>query len=216
MTVKKDGVIVILSSPSGAGKTTLVKKISKRNKFKISISHTTRKPRVSERNGKDYFFINNDKFKQLIKQKKFLEYAKVFKNYYGSSRENVVADLKKGKNVIFDIDWQGTNQIKYKKLKYKIITVFILPPSKKELFNRLLKREKNDKKIANVRMKQFKSDIRHWKDYDFTVINDNVETCYKKIINFINFKLSISYSKLNGLNFVVLKLCLKTEFVKYH
>jgi guanylate kinase len=190
MTVKKDGVIVILSSPSGAGKTTLVKKISKRNKFKISISHTTRKPRVSERNGKDYFFINNDKFKQLIKQKKFLEYAKVFKNYYGSSRENVVADLKKGKNVIFDIDWQGTNQIKYKKLKYKIITVFILPPSKKELFNRLLKREKNDKKIANVRMKQFKSDIRHWKDYDFTVINDNVETCYKKIINFINFKLS--------------------------
>jgi guanylate kinase len=190
MTVKKDGVIVILSSPSGAGKTTLVKKISSRNKFKISVSHTTRKPRVSERNGKDYFFINNDKFKQLIKQKKFLEYAKVFKNYYGSSRENVVADLKKGKNVIFDIDWQGTNQIKYKKLKYKIITVFILPPSKKELFNRLLKREKNDKKIANVRMKQFKSDIRHWKDYDFTVINDNVETCYKKIINFINFKLS--------------------------
>ena len=190
MTVKKDGVIVILSSPSGAGKTTLVKKISKRNKFKISISHTTRKPRVSERNGKDYFFINNYKFKQLIKQKKFLEYAKVFKNYYGSSRENVVADLKKGKNVIFDIDWQGTNQIKYKKLKYKIITVFILPPSKKELFNRLLKREKNDKKIANVRMKQFRSDIRHWKDYDFTVINDKVETCYKKIINFINFKLS--------------------------
>ena len=93
-----------------------------------------------------------------------------------------MADLKKGKNVIFDIDWQGTNQIKYKKLKYKIITVFILPPSKKELFNRLLKREKNDKKIANVRMKQFRSDIRHWKDYDFTVINDKVETCYKKII----------------------------------
>ena len=186
MAEKKAGIIVILSSPSGAGKTTLVKKISKRKNYKISVSHTTRKPRVNERNGKDYYFINNTQFKKLIKEKKFLEYAKVFKNYYGSLRENVISKLSKGENVIFDIDWQGTKQIKNNKLNYKIITIFILPPSKKELFKRLLKREKKDKKIAIERMKQFKSDVRHWRDYDFTVVNDKIENCYKLIINFIN------------------------------
>ena len=186
MAEKKAGVIVILSSPSGAGKTTLVKKISKRKNYKISISYTTRKARINERNGKDYYFISNTQFKKLIKEKKFLEYAKVFKNYYGSLRENVITNLANGKNVIFDIDWQGTKQIKNNKLNYKIITIFILPPSKKELFKRLLKREKKDKKIANERMKQFKDDVKHWKDYDFTVINDKVENCYNLITNFIN------------------------------
>ncbi len=186
MAEKKAGVIVILSSPSGAGKTTLVKKISKRKNYKISISYTTRKARINERNGKDYYFINNTQFKKLIKEKKFLEYAKVFKNYYGSLREDVITNLANGKNVIFDIDWQGTKQIKNNKLNYKIITIFILPPSKKELFKRLLKREKKDKKIANERMKQFKDDVKHWKDYDFTVINDKVENCYNLITNFIN------------------------------
>ncbi len=193
------GVIVILSSPSGAGKTTLVKKISKRRKYKISISHTTRNPRLNEKNGRDYFFVNNNKFKKLIEDKKFLEYAKVFKNYYGSLRENVVKKLEKGENVIFDIDWQGTRQIKKKKLKYKIITIFILPPSKKELFKRLLKRDHKDKKIASERMKQFKNDVKHWNEYDFTVINDKLEKCYELIINFINSKTkspkSINYNK---------------------
>ncbi len=185
MAEKKAGMIVILSSPSGAGKTTLVRKISLRNNFKISISHTTRKPRVNEKNGRDYFFIKNKEFQSLIKKKKFLEHAKVFKNYYGSLKETVTDKLKKGENVIFDIDWQGTQQILNKKLKYKILTIFILPPSKKELFNRLLKREKKDKKIAIERMKQFKEDIMHWKDYDFTVINDKVELCYNEIVNYI-------------------------------
>ncbi len=188
MAEKKAGIIVILSSPSGAGKTTLVKKISLRKKFKISISHTTRKPRSTEKNGRDYFFIKNKEFKKLIQNKKFLEYAKVFKNYYGSLKEKVINKLKNGENVIFDIDWQGTRQIKNKKLKYKIITIFILPPSKEELFKRLLKREKKDKKIANERMKQFKEDVMHWKEYDFAVINDNIEKCYKLITNFINLK----------------------------
>ena len=185
MAEKKAGMIVILSSPSGAGKTTLVRKISLRNNFKISISHTTRKPRVNEKNGRDYFSIKNKEFQSLIKKKKFLEHAKVFKNYYGSLKETVTDKLKKGENVIFDIDWQGTQQILNKKLKYKILTIFILPPSKKELFNRLLKREKKDKKIAIERMKQFKEDIMHWKDYDFTVINDKVELCYNEIVNYI-------------------------------
>ena len=186
MAVKKAGVIVILSSPSGAGKTTLVKKISSRNNFKISISHTTRKPRVNEKDGKDYYFVNYHKFKKLIKNQKLLEYAKVFKNYYGSLKETVISSLTKGENVIFDIDWQGTKQIKKKKLRYKIITIFILPPSKKELFKRLLKRDQRDKKIARERMKQFKDDVMHWKDYDFSVINDNVEICYQTIIDYIN------------------------------
>ncbi len=186
MAEKKVGIIVILSSPSGAGKTTLVKKISSRKNYKISISHTTREPRINERNGKDYFFVNNKEFKKLINKNKFLEHAKVFKNYYGSLKKNVFDKLNKGENVIFDIDWQGTKQIKTKKLKYKIITIFILPPSKKELFKRLLKRDKKDKKIANERMKQFKEDVLHWKDYDFAVINDKIEKCYNLIINFIN------------------------------
>ena len=185
MAERKAGIIVILSSPSGAGKTTLVKKISSRNNFKISISHTTRKPRINEKDGKHYYFVKDKEFKKLIKQKKFLEYAKVFKNYYGSLEQNVVEKLEKSENVIFDIDWQGTQQIKNIKLKYKIITIFILPPSKEELFNRLLKRDKKDQRIASERMKQFKTDITHWKDYDYTVINDKIEKCYKQIISFI-------------------------------
>ncbi len=192
MAEKKAGVIVILSSPSGAGKTTLVKKISLRKKYKISISHTTRKPRSNEKNGRDYFFVNKKKFIVLIKNNKFLEYAKVFKNYYGSLKETVIQKLENGENVIFDIDWQGTEQIKSKRLKFKIITIFILPPSKKELFKRLLKREKKDKKIAKERMKQFNKDVMHWKNYDFVVINDNVEKCYKLINNFINLQKKIN------------------------
>ena len=199
MAELKEGLIVILSSPSGAGKTTLVKKISLRNNYNISVSHTTRKPRSNEKNGRDYFFVKNTEFKKLIKGRKFIEYARVFKNYYGSLKDNVTNKLKKGENVIFDIDWQGTRQIQNKKLPYKIITIFILPPSKDELFKRLLKREKKDKKIASERMKQFKDDIIHWKDYDYTVINDKVEKCYKLIIKFIDMqkktKKNLNYNK---------------------
>ena len=201
MAAKKRGMIVILSSPSGAGKTTLVRKISIRNKFKTSISHTTRKPRVNEKNGKDYYFINNKEFKLLIKKRKFLEHAKVFKNYYGSLKEYVIDQLENGENVIFDIDWQGTRQIISKKLKYKILTIFILPPSKKELFSRLMKRDQKDKKIASERIKQFKTDVMHWKDYDYTVINDKVEFCYKEIMNIINKNKKIKFN-LNYKNFI--------------
>ena len=200
MAERKAGIIVILSSPSGAGKTTLVKKISSRQSFKISVSYTTRKPRINEKNGKHYFFVKDKEFKKLIKLKRFLEYAKVFKNYYGSLKETVVEKLEKGENVIFDIDWQGTQQIKSINLKYKIITIFILPPSKEELFTRLLKRDQKDKRIASERMKQFKTDITHWKDYDYTVINDKIEKCYKQIINFImdqtRNKKKLKYNKL--------------------
>ncbi len=202
MAETKAGIIIILSSPSGAGKTTLVKKISLRKKYNISISHTTRKPRLNEISGKDYFFVKNGEFKNLIKDKKFLEYAKVFRNYYGSLKETVFKKLKKGENVIFDIDWQGTRQIKNKKLKFKIITIFILPPSKKELFKRLLKRDRKDKKIATERMKQFKNDVLHWKDYDFAVVNDKVEKCYSLIIKFINSQTKIRNTFKYDKNFI--------------
>ena len=203
MSVNNEGIIVILSSPSGAGKTTLVKEISKRNNFQISISHTTRKPRSNETDGNDYYFVSDSEFKDLINQDKFLEYAKVFQNYYGSSKDVVFKKLNNAENVIFDIDWQGTQQIKSQKLNYKILTIFILPPSRNELYKRLLNRDRNDEKIAKERMIQFNEDVLHWKDYDFVVINDDLENCYKKIIKFIESsenKMDPNYQKLISLH----------------
>ena len=205
MSAEKDGIIVILSSPSGAGKTTLVKKISIENNFKISISHTTRKPRTNEVNGKDYFFVNKEEFKNLVDKGEFLEHAKVFENYYGSTKSKVIERLKKGENVIFDIDWQGTEQIKKKDLNYKLITFFILPPSKSELFNRLKNRDMKDKNIVEERMKQFNEDIKHWENYDFVVVNEDLEKCYKEIIGFINERVNnvdSNYNKKSILNHI--------------
>ncbi len=182
------GGMYILSSPSGAGKTTLVKKISTNQNFITSISYTTRLPRPNEKDGKDYFFISKKKFKNLIKKKKFLEHAKVFKNYYGSSKDLVIKNLNKGNNVIFDIDWQGTQKIKKKKLKFKLFTIFILPPSKKELIRRLTKRENKNLNTVNQRMRQFKKDLLKWKEYNYVVINDDLNKCYKKIMRAIKSK----------------------------
>ena len=178
----KKGGLFILSSPSGAGKTTLVKKITRNRNFSVSISHTTRLPRPNEKNGKDYFFTSKNNFKKLIKNKKFLEHAKVFDNYYGSSKDFVIDKLKTGKNVVFDIDWQGTRQIRNKKLNYKLLSIFILPPSRKELLKRLLKREKKNLKTVNKRMKSFKKDLSRWVEYDFVVINDDLNKFYNKIM----------------------------------
>ena len=188
MSSFQKGGMYILSSPSGAGKTTLVKKISKNKNFSISISHTTRLPRPNEKDGKDYYFVSKNYFKKLIKKGEFLEHAKVFDNYYGSSKKLVIQKLKRGKNIIFDIDWQGTRQIRNKKLKYKLLTIFVLPPSKKELLKRLLKREKKNFRTVKKRMKEFKKDLSKWNEYDYVVINDNLNDCYKKIMNFIKKK----------------------------
>ena len=186
MLQKKGGIMVILSSPSGAGKTTLVSLLSKKNNFFISTSHTTRKPRPNEIEGKDYYFVNDTEFKRLIKNDEFLEYAKVFKNYYGTSRSPVIQNLEKNCNVIFDIDWQGADQIRNKKLDYKLITFFILPPSKKVLFERLSNRDMKDKLIAEERMKQFDRDVLHWINYDYVVINDDLNHCFSKIQKLID------------------------------
>ena len=190
MKLDEDGMMIILSSPSGAGKTTLTKLISEKKKYNISISHTTRKPRPSEINEKDYFFIKKQEFDELIKNDEFLEYAKVFDNFYGTRKTQVLKSLKEGKNILFDIDWQGAKQIKEKKLNYKLITFFVLPPSKKELLERLTNREKKDKIIIEERMKHFEKDILHWKDYDYVVINDNLDKCFNEINNLIDSKIN--------------------------
>ena len=184
--------MIILSSPSGAGKTTLVNLLSKLDNFEISISHTTRKPRQNEIPDKDYFFVNVDEFTKLIKNQEFLEYAKVFNNFYGSTKTQVINNLDNGKNVLFDIDWQGADQIKNKKLDYKLITFFILPPSKEVLFERLSSRDMKDKLIVDERMKQFEHDVLHWVNYDYVVINNNLDDCYKKILNLIQAEINDS------------------------
>jgi len=190
MPSENDGVMIVLSSPSGAGKTTLVKMLSKIDNYEISVSHTTRQPRLNEENNEDYYFVNEDEFKRLINNQEFLEYAKVFNNFYGTTRTPVIDKLNKGKNVLFDIDWQGADQIKNKKLDYKLITFFILPPSKEVLFERLSNRDMKDKLIADERMKQFGRDVLHWINYDYVVINDDLENCYNKITNLINAEIS--------------------------
>ena len=186
MPSEKDGVMLVLSSPSGAGKTTLVKMLSKKDNFEISISHTTRTPRPNEMPNKDYYFVKEQEFKRLINNEEFLEYANVFNNLYGTTRTPVIGKLNKGKNILFDIDWQGADQIKNKKLDYKLITFFILPPSKEVLFERLSNRDMKDKLIVEERMKQFGRDVLHWINYDYVVINDDLDKCFIKIKNLID------------------------------
>ena len=190
MSLIEDGIVIVLSSPSGAGKTTLVKKISKKKKFQISISYTTRIPRDNEVNGSDYYFIKKSEFKELIDQDELLEYAEVFDNFYGSSKSKVQNFIKNKKNVLFDIDWQGTQQIRKKIDKKNLITFFILPPSKKTLINRLSERENNNINIVKQRMAKFESDVTNWVDYDYVVINDNLEICLEEILNVINLKIN--------------------------
>ncbi len=193
MFSSKDGKMIILSSPSGAGKTTLTKKISKEKNYKISISHTTRKPRTNEIDGVDYFFVSQEDFQKLIEENAFLEYANVFKNLYGSTKEKVFKNLENGFNVLFDIDWQGTQQIKSKTLNYDLVSFFILPPSKDVLLQRLISREENNDAIIKMRMQQFDKDVLHWTDYDFVVVNEDLNECYNRILGYLENK--IEYNK---------------------
>ena len=180
-------MMIVISSPSGAGKTTLVKLLAERNEnFEISISNTTRTPRKNEIDGKDYYFINKKKFNDLINTKSFYEYAKVFNNLYGTLKDPVIKNLSQGKDILFDIDWQGTEQIKKLKLKNKLISIFILPPNIKTLRDRLSNRDMKDKLILKRRMSQFRDDVLHWKEYDYVVINNDLEKCYQAIMSIID------------------------------
>ena len=188
MSSIKSGIMIVLSSPSGAGKTTLTKKLQENNKnFSISISHTTRKPRPNEIDGKDYYFVNEEKFNLLAKSNSFFEYANIFSNLYGTLKEPVLKKLKQSQDVLFDSDCQGTQQLK-KIEGLNIITFFILPPNIKILKERLLNRHEGQEKLISERMKKFNDEISHWNEYNYVVINDNLETCYKKILEIIKFE----------------------------
>ena len=185
MVEKKNGMMFILSSPSGVGKTTLTKKIAKNNpNFKISISHTTRKARPNEVDGKDYYFVDDKKFNSLIECNSFFEHAKIFNHYYGTLKEPVLNFLKKGKDVLFDIDWQGTQQLKKEK-NISLVTIFILPPNIKALKDRLLNRHEGQEEIIIKRMNKFGEEISHWNEYNHVVINDDLHLCYNKILEII-------------------------------
>ena len=193
MSVDGENLMVILSSPSGVGKTTLTKKIQQKyHSFKISVSHTTRSPRSNEVDGVDYHFVSTERFEDLINKKKFYEYAKIFENYYGTLKKNVDQTIKSN-DILFDIDWQGTKQLsKFKNLK--IIKIFLITENKEELKKRLTKRNQNTKEEIDKRFKAFDEDIKHWKDYDYIVINKNLDNCFKQIENIIltNKKNSLS------------------------
>jgi len=181
MSHDANNIMVILSSPSGAGKTTISKKIQQKyQNFKISVSHTTRKPRPNEVEGIDYYFINENDFKKKINSNEFYEYAKIFGNYYGTSKESVLNLLKNKNDVLFDIDWQGTQQLsKFKELN--LLKIFILPPSKEELKKRLIQRNQDKLNVVEKRLKAYDTDSAHKEDYDFVVINDNLENCFKEV-----------------------------------
>ncbi len=185
MVIKKKGMMFVLSSPSGAGKTTLTKKIAENNSgFEISISHTTRKPRPNEIDGKDYHFVSKEKFDILIKENSFFEYANIFDNCYGTLKKTVIKLLDQGKDVLFDIDWQGTQQLK--KIKnLSIVTIFILPPNIKVLKDRLLNRHEGQEKLIENRMNKFNQEVSHWNEYNYVVVNDDLNICYNKIMEII-------------------------------
>ena len=173
-------IMVVLSSPSGAGKTTITKKIQQKfNSFKISVSHTTRKPRLNEVDGVDYNFIDKKVFEKKIKENFFYEYAKIFDNYYGTSK-NAVDNLIKNNDVIFDIDWQGNKQLsKFNELN--LIKIFITTKTKKDLKERLINRNQDGKLEVEKRLNSFDLDVKHWIDYDYIVINDNLENCFRHV-----------------------------------
>ena len=188
MTPHGENIMIILSSPSGVGKTTITKKLQQKyQNLKISISHTTRAPRSNEIDGVDYYFITKSKFEELITKKKFYEYAKIFENYYGTLKQKV-DEVSKNSDIIFDIDWQGTKQLsKFKNLN--LLKFFLITNSKDELKKRLLKRDQNTKNEVEKRFNAFEEDVKHWKDYDYIIINKNLEACFKQIEQIIlNYK----------------------------
>ena len=184
----KNNLLIIISSPSGAGKTSVCKKIINHDKkIKLSISHTTRVPRDNETNGVDYFFISSEIFNRKILDHSFLEHANVFGNYYGTSKKNVEKVLSENFDVLFDIDWQGAEQILKTNLA-KIVTIFLVPPSKEVVFERLKKRSNetgDGPESIQSRMLEYENEMTHANEYRYIVLNDDIEECTKKVINII-------------------------------
>mgnify|MGYP005732210271 CR=1 FL=1 len=184
-------IIIVISSPSGAGKTSACHKLIERDKsIALSISDTTRSPRDNEIDGVDYNFINEDEFKNRIKNKSYIEYANVFGNYYGSQYKNITNHFKNGCDILFDIDWQGAQQLKSSTLK-NIVSIFIIPPSKDVIYQRLKSRaitSGDDERAIESRMNKYETEMRHRNDYDHIVINDKLEYCVDEIEKIINIK----------------------------
>ena len=190
MSSSKDGTMVVLSSPSGAGKTTLSKKIQQSdNTFKISVSHTTRKARPNEVDGVDYHFVTEKKFKNLLSENAFYEHSVIFGNYYGTSKLEVDEIVRKKCNILFDIDWKGAKQLsEFKELN--LLKIFILPPNKEELEKRLIARNQDGKDSIKSRLMAYSQDIKHANEYDHVIVNDNVEKCFKEIKKIISDRLN--------------------------
>ena len=191
MNIEKTNKLIIISSPSGAGKTTLCKLLLKKMKnITLSISYTSRKKRINEINGKDYFFVSNEKFFKLNQNKFFIETAKNFNNFYGSPFKNITDSKKKKVHLLFDIDWKGARKIRKNFKKEDIIDFFILPPSKKELKKRLIKRASDSSKEINLRLSYAIDEMKHYKEYKYVLINEKVHKTVndiKKIIEFNEF-----------------------------
>ena len=184
--IKRKGLMFVLSSPSGAGKTSLSRKLLELDKeLFLSISYTTRPPRPGEIDGEDYFFVNNDDFAFMQEQNEFLEYAKVFDYYYGTPKKTVQMILNKGRDVLFDIDWQGTQQL-MNHSKDDLVKVFVLPPSIKELERRLKERKQDEDEIIQNRMSRASDEMSHYAEYDYILVNDDFDKTVEEIISILN------------------------------
>ncbi len=186
MGVSKKGILVILSSPSGAGKTSIARALVKGNEnFLFSVSATTRKSRPGEVNGREYDFLTVDQFRQKIKEGQFLEHAKVFGNLYGTPLQAVRDSISQGKSVVFDVDWQGGKQIRSSSLSEFVISIFILPPSIKELHDRLMNRAQDSSETVKDRMKKSIDEIMHWKEYDYVIVNRDFDKTLREVVSII-------------------------------
>ena len=184
--MSKKGVLVILSSPSGAGKTSIARALVEGNEnFSFSVSATTRKSRPGEVNGREYYFLTVDQFRQKIDDGQFLEHAKVFGNLYGTPLKAVKNSIIQGKNLIFDVDWQGGKQIRSSSLSKFVISIFILPPSIKELHERLMNRAQDSSETVKDRMRKSIDEIMHWKEYDYVIVNRDFDKTLKEVESII-------------------------------
>tara|TARA_B100001248_G_scaffold140258_1_gene105337 strand:- start:159 stop:788 length:630 start_codon:yes stop_codon:yes gene_type:complete len=188
MNKKKErkGLMLVLSSPSGAGKTSICRKLVEiENDVVMSVSYTTRKKRKSETNGIDYFFVPDNEFEKLKNNDFFIEYAKVFDNWYGTPKKIVTDHMQNGVDVVFDIDWQGAQKL-YNFSSTDMVSIFILPPTKHELSQRLKNRAEDSDDIVSLRMSKAKSEISHWIEYDYVLINENLDECVKEVLTILH------------------------------
>ena len=185
-TLQRRGLMFILSSPSGAGKTTISRMLLERDaEIKLSVSATTRPMRAGEVDGQDYHFVSQAEFDRMVEDSAFLEWATVFGNSYGTPKAQVKAGLREGQDYLFDIDWQGTQQL-YQKMETDVVRVFILPPSLAELQRRLNGRATDSADVIAARMERARAEISHWDGYDYVVVNDDVEACYSQVCEILH------------------------------